>query len=200
MTGAALIPGGISGGRPGTPSGGMFRYNTTLNPDTMEFYDSTQSSWIALATLPQLQGVAIDAYSNFSASTGGGVYTDISPTPGFDIRNTITVPAGYTNFLVYASLAPTWGYNTGGYNGTTVFNMIWQNGAGSNYGLAAAYQASSVNGGSDSGNTQIPSSCFVYLTSSASVSNTFNQTTTKLDPRGPIIPYDSNFVVLAWAI
>ena len=104
MAGAAIIPGGADGTRPGTPSGGMFRYNTDLSPDSMEFYDAGQSAWIALATLPQLQGVAFDVYSNFLAADnkfGGGVTTDLPVVPAFTVQNQITVPAGYTNFICY---------------------------------------------------------------------------------------------------
>lgn len=191
MTGAAIIPGGVNGGRPGTPSGGMFRYNTTYTPDTMEFYDAAQAAWIALATLPQLQDVSLDVYSNFSAGNGG--FTDL-PAPPFGItRNTVVVPAGYTNFMVYSSVAFQANYNTTG-GGTSVGNTVVQN------GTDLGYQAMFFPSASNVISLQVGTSVFVSATSAVGVSNTFTQRNSKTQPVGPIIPNDSSLLVFAWTV
>ena len=192
MTGAAIIPGGISGGRPGTPSGGHFRYNTTLNPDTMEFYDSTQSAWIALATLPQLQGVAFDSYSNFIPANNG--VTDIPIGPAFINFNTVTVPAGYTNFIAYSSVAFQPSYNTTAASVST-YNSLRQN------GTEIGYQAVSFGNGANLDQTQIAASTFQAGTTAIGSSNTFTQAVYKGGAApGPAIPLDSSLLVLAWTI
>jgi hypothetical protein len=191
MTGAALIPGGVDGGRPGTPSGGMFRYNTTLSPDSMEFYDAGQAAWIALATLPQLQGVALDSYSNFSPSDGG--ITDFPVMPGSVVRNTINVPAGYTNFMVYSAIAMRWAYNTTG-SGVSLFNRVEQN------GVELGFQASNVSNSANFEQLQVGTSVFVATTSAVGVANTFTQVVNKDSPQGPVTGNDSSLVVLAWTI
>lgn len=49
MTGAALIPGGNDGARPGTPVTGMLRYNNQAGlPAVLEFYDGT--GWVTAYT------------------------------------------------------------------------------------------------------------------------------------------------------
>ena len=192
MTGAAIIPGGADGTRPGTPSGGMFRYNTTLSPDSMEFYDSTQSSWIALATLPQLQGVAFDSYSNFIPANNG--VTDIPQGPAFINFNTITIPAGYTNFIVYSSLAFAVNYNTL-VSELTTYNSLRQN------GTEIGYQAISFGNSSNLQNTQMSTSVFQAGTTAIGSSNTFTQAVYKGGPApGPAIPLDSSLLALAWTI
>lgn len=194
MTGAALMPGGTDAERAAiaTPSGGMFRYNTTLSPDSMEFYDSTQSSWVALATLPQLQGVSLDAYSNFSANNGG--FTDVATSPAFTIRNGVIVPAGYTNFIVYSSLAFKAGYNTL-VSAVSPFNAVHQN------GVQIAYQAVAFGNLANIEATQISASVFQTATSAVGVSNTFTQRVNKQGAApGPVIPLDSSLLVLAWTI
>lgn len=200
MTGAALIPGGTNAQQPGSPVGGMFRYNTDLNPDSMEFYDATQSLWIPLATLPQLQGVALDAYSSFSAADGGGAFTFTPQSPGFAIRNTITVPAGYTNFIVYSSVAFVTVYNSTGNNAST-YNAVYQNGASAG-GAAGqlSYQAVANGDQANFNASQTGSSTFSVATSLATTSNTFNQVIWQTGSTGTIRPFDSSIVVLAWTI
>ena len=46
MTGAALVPGGTTLQRPGTPVTGMLRYNSTTLPASIEFWDS--AAWSAV--------------------------------------------------------------------------------------------------------------------------------------------------------
>jgi hypothetical protein len=76
MTGAALIPGGNDGARPGTPVTGMLRYNNQGGtPVGMEYYDGT-----AWASAVPLSGAKIFAWVNFN---GGGA----SPT----IRQSVNV-------------------------------------------------------------------------------------------------------------
>jgi hypothetical protein len=202
MTGAAIIPGGVDGGRPGTPSGGMFRYNTTLSPDSMEFYDAGQSAWVALATLPQLQGVALDAYSNFSGDNGGGVFTDTPVFPATTVRNTITVPAGYNNFIIYSAVAFRFAYDTTT-GATGAFNSIYMDSsplvppAPTFPGPYLAVLASPLSNNRD---TQLGSTVFYYTTASSSTSHTFTQVVYKTDPFGPVIPQDSTITVFAWTI
>jgi hypothetical protein len=195
MTGAAIIPGGANGTRPGTPSGGMFRYNTTLSPDSMEFYDSTQSSWVALATLPQLQGVALDSFSNFSA----GGFSDIPAAPANTVRNSVVVPAGYTNFILFSSVGFGSNYTTTG-SFTSMFNVVSQNDPTANIATGLAFQSVTNASGSNVFPLQLGTSTLAATTSLSSVSNTFYQIVYKSNPVGPISANDSSLVVLAWTI
>jgi len=122
MTGAAIIPGGVDGGRPGTPSGGMFRYNTTYTPDTMEYYDGTAASWKRLVNYDQLSSVAIDGYS---ITVNGLVANDLPSVAPFLALTWIDIPVGYTNLFVTSTYQAFCAYNTTGqpalqpYNYTT---------------------------------------------------------------------------------
>lgn len=142
---------------------------------------------------------AITSFSSFSASDGGGAFPDTPFAPGFSIRNSLTIPPGYTNFLVYSSLAFAWLYDTTA-GPTAGYNMIFQNTANWDWMTAAAYQAANVGNGVNMASTQIPASAFVALTSSFSVGNTFNQVITKSQGFGPLRPNDSNLVVLAYTL
>ncbi|MCC6597225.1 MAG: tail fiber domain-containing protein [Alphaproteobacteria bacterium] len=49
--GAIVLPSGTDAQRPGTPAGGMIRYNTTATPnDKVEYYDAESTSWIQLGS------------------------------------------------------------------------------------------------------------------------------------------------------
>ncbi|HEY8192150.1 MAG TPA: hypothetical protein VIG74_06975, partial [Alphaproteobacteria bacterium] len=50
-TDAIVLPRGTDAQRPGTPVGGMFRYNTTATPkDVIEYYDAETAAWIQVPT------------------------------------------------------------------------------------------------------------------------------------------------------
>jgi hypothetical protein len=50
-TDALKLTSGTTAQRPGTPAGGMFRYNTTTTPaDTLEYYDAETAAWLTLSS------------------------------------------------------------------------------------------------------------------------------------------------------
>ncbi len=54
-TDALLLPSGTTAQRPGTPVGGMFRYNTTATPnDKVEYYDAESASGCNWAQAPEI--------------------------------------------------------------------------------------------------------------------------------------------------
>ena len=83
MTGAALLPTGTLGQRP-TPVAGMLRMNTTLNPDSLEAYDGTTSSWRQVAYEPVRTALPSYTATNGTALPSSGTY------------DCITIPAGVT--------------------------------------------------------------------------------------------------------
>jgi hypothetical protein len=140
---------------------------------------------------------SLTAFSNFSLGDGG--FPDTPFAPGFTIRNTITVPAGYTNFLIYSSIAFAWLYDTT-LGSTAAFNMIFQNTASAAWLTSLGYQAAGVSPNSNNASTQLSTSVFVSTTSSISVANTFNQVITKPIGVGPLVPQDSSLLVLAYTL
>ena len=59
-TDAIVLPKGTDAQRPGTPAGGMFRYNTTATPkDVIEYYDAESAAWIQVPT--SVAGGAVQA-------------------------------------------------------------------------------------------------------------------------------------------
>ncbi|PPD55673.1 MAG: hypothetical protein CTY12_00005, partial [Methylotenera sp.] len=53
-TGCLIIPQGTTSQRPLTPIGGMLRYNTELS--TVEYYNTSESSWDLVPSLPPQAG------------------------------------------------------------------------------------------------------------------------------------------------
>jgi len=140
---------------------------------------------------------SLTVFSNFSADSGG--FTDTPVDPGFTIRNTLTIPAGYTNFLVYSSVAFYFQYDTT--SGATVpYNMVFQNTASWDWLTSLGYQAAVVSPNVNNGGTLLSTSVFISATSSKTASNTFNQVITKRNPHGPVFPQDSSLLVLAYTL
>jgi hypothetical protein len=197
MTGAAIIPGGNQASRPAGAGNGWLRYNTdlvvnsTTPGDFLEYYDVSTTSWQQLVTAAQLQGVALDSYVNVSPGNAG--FSDLPVSPGSLTRNTVNVPAGYNNFIVYSSVAFSATYDTT-LGGVGAFNQINQNGVGLGYQAMSFGQSANLFG------TQIGTTVFVSTTSAVGVSNTFTQQVNKDAPNGPVQPLDSSLLVLAWTI
>ena len=84
MTGAALIPTGTTLQQPATPVAGMLRMNTTNNPDSLEAYDGTTSSWRQIAYEPVRTALPSYTATNGTALPSSGTY------------DCITIPAGVT--------------------------------------------------------------------------------------------------------
>ncbi len=69
---AMTLPGGTDAQRPGTPAGGMFRYNTTATPkDVIEYYDSESAAWVQVPT--SVAGGAV--LSGITAATADNTIT-----------------------------------------------------------------------------------------------------------------------------
>jgi hypothetical protein len=59
---------GTDAQRPGTPAGGMFRYNTTTTPsDTLEYYDAETAAWLTLASAAS-GGAALSGLTDATAT------------------------------------------------------------------------------------------------------------------------------------
>ena len=84
MTGAALLPTGTAAQQPATPVAGMLRMNTTCNPDSLEAYDGTTSSWRQVAYEPVRTALPSYTATNGTALPSSGTY------------DCITIPAGVT--------------------------------------------------------------------------------------------------------
>jgi hypothetical protein len=139
-----------------------------------------------------LQGVALDVYSNFSSNDGG--ISDIPLGPAFVVRNSLTVPAGYTNIVVYSSVSFKWGYDTNG-NGSSAFMSTNLNGS------SMGYQAVSTGSSTDMNGIQLSSNVFSTASLSISASSLIEQTCLKQGGApGQIGPFDSSLVVLAYTI
>lgn len=78
MTGAAIIPGGTSGQRPGAPQAGWFRFNTDTSLDPyghMEVYTQT-NSWRQLAYVPQPSPAPANLTYSVNTNVGGYHYVN----------------------------------------------------------------------------------------------------------------------------
>ena len=199
MTGAAIIPGGADGGRPGTPSGGMFRYNTTYNPDTMEYYDGTAASWKRLVNYDQLALVAIDGYS----TTVNGLVANDLPLVGSPLALTwIDIPVGYTNLFITSTYQALCAYNTTGQPPLQPYNYTTYGPApGPSNATTISFQSVSFGGGANFQNTGM------VVNGSGSVSG-LNPATSysvgvygaKATGGGQVQVYDISINVLAWNI
>jgi len=145
-TGAATMPVGTTGQRPGSPVTGMFRMNTTTA--LPEWYDTVTSAWIAFDTQPSYSveylivagggpgGGISSVGTNGCGGGGAGGVIDSSGTLNRGVAYTITVGAGGTGNA-----------NTGSNGTNSVFNSstaIGGGGGGGNTSLG-------VSGGSGGG-------------------------------------------------
>jgi hypothetical protein len=127
MAGAALIPGGNDGARPGTPVTGMFRYNSQGGtPVSMEYYNG--SAWSGFSKVAQVV---------YFRDTTGSVNSPNTPTL---ITATITPTSVSSQILVtYCANVRQTGFVTGGV-----------------YATSALYRgASNIQGGYNSGGSTV---------------------------------------------
>jgi hypothetical protein len=141
MTGAALIPGQTSGsgGRPGTPSVGMTRYNSSVNPSlgVMEYFNG---AWTQLFTLGQ--GQAIQG-SVFGAQNPTTMATGIPGSPAQATLLTVAIPAGFTSFMIVGTSSFLFLDNT---SGNPVNPQLAVNFDGTEVGFASIAPGGSFNG------------------------------------------------------
>jgi Protein of unknown function (DUF1566) len=65
---ALQLTSGTTAQRPGTPAGGMFRYNTTTTPaDTLEYYDAETAAWLTLSSAAS-GGAALSSLTDATAT------------------------------------------------------------------------------------------------------------------------------------
>ena len=83
----------------GTP--GLIRHVTSIHElsvdpgSTVEFWDSTTSTWQQLSTYFDVEGIEIVTFAYNKAS----IYRPIPPMPGRDVAAELTVPAGFDHFF-----------------------------------------------------------------------------------------------------
>jgi hypothetical protein len=87
--GASQLPVGTDAQRPAVPLAGMTRFNTSYAPDSLEVYDSTNTSWRQVAYVPVLGTLTDLIPTNGSVLPAGGTYENIIINAGV----TVTVPA-----------------------------------------------------------------------------------------------------------
>jgi len=196
MTGAALIPGGNTGDRPTTPASGMFRHNTTrvivTTPpqDFLEYYDLETGTWQQLATWAQVKGVQLTAYSQ---ELQGFIYNDTPQEPAFNGGAQVTIPAGYTDFLVNSYMS--WQFNYDTTNGiTSCQQALFEN----TTNTRIAYNAIQPGNFTNMDDLKISSTTSGSFVGSSTNSYTFQQRINKDLPFGPIYNADLGISVLAW--
>ena len=195
MVGAAILPGGLPGLRPGGATNGYFRHNPqqvnqVILPGTfVEYYDANTSTWQQLISWSQAKGISIDVYGQTIA---GFFAPDVPYIPGFIPGCVITVPAGYSQFFVVGSLS--WSFFADTLLGApSAQQLITANGA------SCAYNAVGPGDNSNMYGLKIGSSAPGAFTGSPTVSYTFQQELNKSNfNNGQCSPADANLSVLAW--
>lgn len=194
LQGAAVMPRGSTAERPSGPAGGWTRYNYNsardpiLPAEFLEYYDAGTGTWQQLATFSQVKSTTLRGDSKDTGGNGG--VNDIPQEPGFLVRETIFVPAGYNKMLIIASIAFSFSYSTANTMQAGVLSIAVD-------GAQTAYQA--LNTGNNPPN---------FLQMAVSISNFFDNPSlgartvqarvAKSLPPGPVATNDSTLTIFAW--
>lgn len=196
MTGAAILPGGTTADRPGVPGTGWLRHNSSLVRDPtrplnfLEYYDFESGSWQQLTTWAQANQIQIDTYSQ---TIKGYIYPDTPLEPAFNTGVEITVPAGYTEFVVTSYMSWQFDYDTtlGGLSCQQKLLEVTTD-------TEVGYNAVGVGNLSNVQGLKINSTATGNFVGLVENSYTFRQQANKDALQGPISNADFGMSVLAW--
>ena len=195
-TGAAFMPAGPVGARPGSPAGGWQRFDADNRRP--EYFDG--ATWQYLANLRDIDKVFINTYS---ITKNGLLANDIPAGTGFDALpiTYLDIPAGNTHFYAVASLQVTCAYSNLGQPVCQPYAFLSVGPAPSpslaeilGYQSVIFTNASNSQGGALSLNVSAG-----YAGWDPSVSAGFTISAVKLPGGGQLQIYDAFITVLAWA-
>jgi hypothetical protein len=147
-TGYFTLPAGTTAQRPGSPTQGMTRYNTTLG--YVEWYDTTGATWRPIYQAPS---ISVD-YLVVAGGGGGGSHVGGGGGGGGFLTGTQTGLSTGTFYTITVGAGGSVVANSnlqGGTGANSVFNNITATGGGGGGTWAGAGNVSGVSGGSGGG-------------------------------------------------
>jgi hypothetical protein len=147
-TGYFQLPQGTTAQRPGTPTNGMTRINTTTN--TLEVYSTYSSSWNTISTFsatpPSVEYLVVAG-----GGAGGGTSAGGGGAGGFRTATGLSVSAGTSYTVTVGAGGTAVSAATGGSGSNSVFSSITSTGGGGGGGCSTGETSAAVRAGAAGG-------------------------------------------------